>query len=75
MTSFDALWRYMDICCYLQLKVWFDIYTNEDTNLFLFDMATMPTLRLNNGKADCSDTVIDPGFTSESQNDSILQTP
>ena len=70
----------MDLCFYLQLKVWFNIYvepyfhyiyTNEDTNLFLFDVATMPTLRLNNGKADCSDTVIDPGFTSESQNDNI----
>ena len=46
--------------------------TNEDTNLFLFDWA-MPTLRLNNGNVDCSDIVIDPGFTSESQKHNILQ--
>ena len=59
----------MDVSFDLQLKVWFDIYTNEDTNLFLFDWAAMPTLRLNNGNVDCSDTVIDPGLTSESQND------
>ena len=41
------------------------MYTNEDTNLFLFDWA-MP-VRLNNGNVDCSDIVIDPGLTSESQ--------
>ena len=62
----------MDVSFCLQLKVWFDIYTNEDTNLFLFDRAAMPTLlRLNNRNVDCSDIVIDPGFTSESQNDNI----
>ena len=41
------------------------MYTYEDTNLFLFDWA-MP-VRLNNGNVDCSDIVIDPGLTSESQ--------
>ena len=62
----------MDVSFCLQLKVWFDIYTNEDTNLFLFDWAAMPTLlRLNNRNVDCADIVIDPGFTSESQNDNI----
>ena len=62
----------MDVSFCLQLNVWFDIYTNEDTNLFLFDWAAMPTLlRLNNRNVDCSDIVIDPGFTSESQNDNI----
>ena len=50
------------------------MYTNEDTNLFLFDWAAMPTLlRLNNRNVDCADIVIDPGFTSDSQNDNIGQ--
>ena len=34
--------------------------TNEDTNLFLSAWIAMPA-RLNNGNADCSDIVIDPG--------------